>query len=391
MKYGVSNLEVKKRNRNRVFRFVNKREKTSMPEVAAALDMSGPTVLQIVKELKEMEVISEVGEFQSTGGRKAKAIASVPDVRYAVGVDITRNHIGLILTDLSEKVLEQVRIRREFSFDDEYFRKLGETVEEFIGDREEIRERLEGVGISVPCIIDGERKWITNSHAFGIYNVSCEEFSRYIDYPCVCINDANAAAMTEYILDARPGSVVYLSLSNTVGGAIALRQEQELESNGELLGSMFDQMYVGDNWHSSEFGHMTVYPEGDTCYCGKKGCLDAYCSALKLSDSAEDGTLETFFQKLLDGDGKIEKVFDTYLDYLAIAVDNLRMCFDCDVVLGGYVGSLMGPYIQKIQDKVKDKNIFESSGKYVRACRYQQEASALGAGIYYIESYINSI
>lgn len=40
---------------------------------------------------------------------------------------------------------------------------------------------------------------------------------------------------------------------------------------------------------------MTVIPDGKRCYCGKKGCLDAYCSALNLSELV-DGKLERFFE-----------------------------------------------------------------------------------------------
>ncbi len=58
----------------------------------------------------------------------------------------------------------------------------------------------------------------------------------------------------------------------------------------------------------------------------KKGCLDAYCSALRLADLTE-GKLEIFFEKLEEGNAEYEKIWDEYLDNLAIAVDNLRMCF----------------------------------------------------------------
>ena len=66
-----------------------------MSEISSALEISGPTVMSIVKELKEAGVIREVGEYESTGGRKAKAIASVKDFQYTIGVDITLNHVGL--------------------------------------------------------------------------------------------------------------------------------------------------------------------------------------------------------------------------------------------------------------------------------------------------------
>ena len=43
MKKGASSIEVKRLNRNRVFRYLNSRERTSMPDIAEALGMSGPT------------------------------------------------------------------------------------------------------------------------------------------------------------------------------------------------------------------------------------------------------------------------------------------------------------------------------------------------------------
>ncbi len=80
MRKGTNSLEVKKLNRNRVFRYVNSRSETSMPDISAALDISGPTVLTIVKELKQDGIVEEVGELQSTGGRKAKAISAVKEI-----------------------------------------------------------------------------------------------------------------------------------------------------------------------------------------------------------------------------------------------------------------------------------------------------------------------
>ena len=57
MKRSTNSVEVKRQNRNRVFRYVNGQAETSMPEISAALDISGPTVLTIVNELKEEGVL----------------------------------------------------------------------------------------------------------------------------------------------------------------------------------------------------------------------------------------------------------------------------------------------------------------------------------------------
>ncbi len=130
MRRGTNSLEVKKLNRNRVFRYVNSRSETSMPDISAALDISGPTVLTIVKELKSAGVVEEVGELQSTGGRKAKAIATVKDARYAVGMDVTENHVGFAYTDLSMKVLKHERIRKPFYNEEQYYQEIGQLLKE---------------------------------------------------------------------------------------------------------------------------------------------------------------------------------------------------------------------------------------------------------------------
>lgn len=390
MKRTTNNLEVKKLNRNRVFRYVNSLRETSMPDISAALDISGPTVLTIVNELKNANVITEVGEFQSTGGRKAKAFATIKDVKYSIGVDITRNHVSLVYTDLTEKALKHKRIRKPFEYTNEYFKELTTIIGEFVAENQIPEEKIVGIGMSVPAIIDGERGFITNSHVLTVHNVPTEEWTRYMPYPCELINDANAAAITEHNDSGGEDSMVYLSLSNSVGGAVVFKNEIGIVNmmNGREGDSI--NMYIGNNWRSGEFGHMVIHPDGKQCYCGKKGCVDAYCSALNLAE-LEDGHLELFFEKLRGGNEEYQKIWQEYMTDLSIAIDNLRMCFDCDVVLGGYVGSFISPYIPEIRKMVAEKNIFDYNGSYVRACRYQVESSALGAAIFLIEKYIDAI
>ena len=182
--------------------------------------------------------------------------------------------------------------------------------------------------------------------------------------------------------------MVYLMLSNTVGGAVLFEN-----GAGKVAGSTSLEtvnMYQGDNWRSAEFGHLVIHPGGRTCYCGKKGCLDSYCSALRLADLT-DGKLEDFFEELEKGNAEYEDVWNKYLEDLAIAIDNLRMCFDCEIIIGGYVGNLIGPYIPRLRQMVAEKNLFGHDGNYIRACDYRSEASALGAAIKLIEDFIETI
>src|SRR5665647_817376 len=160
-----SNIEVKKINRNQIFRFVNKYEKVSKPDIASSLGISMPTVLQNVNELIDRGLIKEVGAFESTGGRKAKVIAPIQDARYAIGIDITQNHVSLGLTDLSGKVLRHTRQHKPFINKRQYYKEMGEMAVEFLENSKIPEDRFLGFGISVPGIITPDNNKIAYSHA----------------------------------------------------------------------------------------------------------------------------------------------------------------------------------------------------------------------------------
>lgn len=381
-----NNIEVKRINRNRVFRYVNHHGRTSRPEIAEALGMSVPTVMQMVNELEEIGLVREAGELQSTGGRKARAIGPVWDSCYALGLDITRNHIGLLATDLSGQVLRHERIHKPFIHEDGYYREVGAAVEAFWEQTGLDREKVLGVGISIPGVVDSVKNRIIHSHVLQVDEVSGSVFQKYLPWPCTLINDANAAGSTERREQEGAFHLVYLSLSNSVGGAVIAR-----DGGGAFRGnSSLNHIYVGDHWRSGEFGHMVIHPGGKECYCGKRGCLDGYCSALRLAELS-GGRLEDFFAGLQEGREDFQEAWERYLENLAIAVENLHMAFDCDIVLGGYVGSFLEPYLGEFRRRIARANIFEDGADYVKVCQYRVEASALGAALYYIDQYIYSI
>ena len=110
----VNSIEVKKMNRNTIYKFLYRREPMSIQEISYALKMSLPTVTQNIKELQEKKLVVETGLFESTGGRKAKSISYNPSAKYSIGLDITRNHISIVIVDLSGEVIKTVRHQYPF-------------------------------------------------------------------------------------------------------------------------------------------------------------------------------------------------------------------------------------------------------------------------------------
>lgn len=128
----TSNMDVKRRNRSNTLRCILTCDRISQMELSQRLSLSWPTVLQNVKELTELGLIQEVGSYESTGGRKAKAYAPVRDARLALGLDITRNHVSVVLMDLSGRMVRSIRKTCPFSLDDGYAQGLGELAGQFV-------------------------------------------------------------------------------------------------------------------------------------------------------------------------------------------------------------------------------------------------------------------
>ncbi len=84
------------------------------------MNISRPTVLQAIRTLENKSFVEEDGKFQSEGERRAKAVRCIPNAKYAVGIDITKNHVGLVVTDFTEKPIRQKRIAHPFEKSEGY-------------------------------------------------------------------------------------------------------------------------------------------------------------------------------------------------------------------------------------------------------------------------------
>ena len=148
------------------------------------------------------------------------------------------------------------------------------------------------------------------------------------------------------------------------------------------------QVYSGDNFRSAEVGHITLVPHGRKCYCGQYGCVDPYLAATNLSQD----DLEGYFKELeTTKDEKILDEWQQYLDYTAQTVVNVRAILDCDIILGGYVGAYLEPYLDEIKKRALKISTFDTNADFIKLCSYKRENIAAGAALYFISQFIKTI
>lgn len=213
-------------------------------------------------------------------------------------------------------------------------------------------------------------------------------FSKRLEnIPVGLTNDANAAAIGEMTYGAARGmkNFIVLTLGTGVGSGIVV--------NG--------QMVYGSDGFAGELGHMIVRPhEGRMCGCGRKGCLEAYCSATGVARSAREFLKESDEPSLLrdinadditaldvsiaagKGDALANRVYDFTGKLLGEACANF-MTFsspEAFIFFGGLTKAgdlLMKPLVESYNETVLP--IYKNKAKFLISGLEGSSAAVLGA------------
>ncbi|MCH1981527.1 ROK family transcriptional regulator [Ruminococcus sp. OA3] len=372
----ITNNEIKRTNRNNVFTAIYHARQTSKQQLAKTLQLSMPTITQNLKELESLNLIRKDGFYESSasGGRKAQIIRCNETARISVGVEVLKKKAYIIAVDLYGTPLKQDTLTLPFQNNELYYCALGNWINSFIASLPYDKENILGVGIAIQGLISPDRSTILFGELMNCTGLYLEEFARFIKWPCIFIHDSEAAGFAEIWLSSDLNDSLFLWLNHNFGAALVI--------NGKI--------HQGIGSLSGTLEHMTLVPNGRACYCGRSGCVEAYCSVDALEENAEE-TLETFFPKLRSGDGNCLHIWHQYLHYLAMTLNNTLMLIDCDLIFSG----ALRPYL--IQDDLallkqymKELSSFPFYEPRLRMGASDQYAAVVGASLYQIIDFLDN-
>ena len=143
---GMTTINLKKFNRNKVYQYIYQQKETSKLQIVRDLQMGLSTVSQNLNELEQDGLICRNGYFESTGGRKAQIIRIVEDFRISLGLGILKDMFHIVAVNLYGEVMATETIELPYVNSDTYYTSLAENVETFILNRQYEPEKIE-VGI----------------------------------------------------------------------------------------------------------------------------------------------------------------------------------------------------------------------------------------------------
>jgi len=309
---------------------------------------------------------------------------------YCIGVDLGGTNIACGIVDLKGK-----RIVRKASVKTNAPRPCEEISEDIVRLCRSLCE-AEGItlsdilwiGVATPGIVKGGT--VVMASNLGWNNADFAGIMKNLTgVPTFVANDANAAAYAEAVwgVGSDVNSLIAITLGTGVGGGIVI--------DGKI--------WEGMNGFAAEMGHMIIDTEGRHCSCGKRGCLEAYCSATALVSETKrmmrlypesrmwnmcDGDLSrvngvTPFKAAERGDKAAQEVVSEFIKYLAIGVSNVINVFQPDVVcIGGGISGEGEKLMKPLREQLERISFGAKGARCTVACaKFMNDAGIIGGGL----------
>lgn len=382
----ITTTQLRQINRSKVYEYIYEKRAVSKQEVVHALQMSLPTVTQNLNDLEAAGLIERTGFLASTGGRKPQMFSCCADARIALGLELRNDLFRIAAIDLYGAMFKEETHPMEFQNTPEYLQTVSCSVDAFAASLGYPDDSILGIGIAASGLVSEDGQYLTYSKLLGCSEVRLNDLARHLNYPAMLIHDAMAAAFAELWFRSDISDAVYLSLNRNLGGAVIL--------NGTI--------YQGTSLISGTFEHMCLVPHGRSCYCGKKGCVEAYCSANSLMErangiaglprTAEKDALALFFEKFRSHDPDFVAIWRDYLSDLSLAISNIRHVLDSDFIISG----LLHTYLQEedyeeLTRLVAQRCVFPARPLRILPGKCPKQAAAIGAALHYIREFLQTI
>lgn len=298
-----NNKFLKQLNQSMILDLIRTNNSISKAELSELTGLSPTAIGVIVSGLLEEGYIHETGIGESKGGRRPILLELKPNSYFSLGFDLDTDYIHAILIDLLGNIVYERFLDMPKDLDAQnVIPALENEIEHVLQSEKLDSEKLLGIGISVPGLVDIKTRKVILAPNLGWNDVDIREhMKRFGDMKIYIENEAMASAICENWLGKCQGvdNFVCINIKSGIGAGIF--------TNGKL--------YRGTGGTAGEVGHIVVSENGPKCGCGNYGCLETLASTHSIVENARKLVRQGVVSKL----NEIENVDDITIDMIVNA------------------------------------------------------------------------
>ena len=265
---------------------------------------------------------------------------------YKIGIDLGGTKIEGVLVDEEFQVIERKRVPTN---QNNGYESILETIQNLVSDLKKNNEKT-SIGVCTPGALSKESGLIKNSNTQCLIGKDLKnDLEKILDQEISIENDANCFALAEARLGAAKNhdTVFGVIMGTGVGGGLVI--------DGKI--------HSGRTNIAGEWGHHCIKPNGNECYCGRKGCVETYISGPALEKKWNELTNQTISVSEIVKNSQ-EDVYKTwkneFLENFGLSMANVIDILDPDaIVLGGGLSNI--PFLYDEGKNLVYENVFSDT------------------------------
>lgn len=362
---------IREQNEKVVLKTIIQEGQISRANLSKQTKLNKATISSIVATLLEQDLVSEIGAGESSGGRKPILVTFNEKCGVSISIDLGDNYISAILTYLDGTIIEQTTTHSISITKDNVMNYLTNIVDAFCTFNSYSTYGLVHIAIGIHGIVRNNKIIFSPFYNLGEIDLE-DELCQLYNVPIVLENEANLSAIGERTNLTEYKNLVSISIHTGIGAGIIL--------NGEL--------FTGVGGYAGEIGHMTLFPDGDTCPCGNVGCLELYASEkqlLKKFNNLKESNLLTFEDLKVDySNNDVHAIYtvDTFIQYITIGIHNIITTFNPEIVI---INSPIVDELDGVLEKIKNIPTITHKSTVIQSSSLKETSTLLGG------SYLNSM
>ena len=252
---------------------------------------------------------------------------------HKIGIDLGGTKTEGVLLDEKFEIIDRKRLPTN---QQEGYSSILELIKNLVDDLKQKTDDSISIGICTPGALSKQSGVIKNSNTQCLIGKDIKNDLENILKQKISIeNDANCFTLAESKLGAaQKFDIVFGVIMGTgVGGGIVIKE----------------QIHNGRTNIAGEWGHHCIKPAGNSCYCGKSGCVETYLSgpALEKRWGEISGKQQSVSEILQVNNNQYPKWKGEFLANFGLALGNVIDILDPDaIVLGGGLSNIPFLYDQ---------------------------------------------
>lgn len=262
-----------------VLELIRTGEAVTRADLMAHTGLSRSTLSERLDVLFGAGLIEEGAGIRSGRGRPSRQLGLNARTKVVCAVDIGEDHLRLVMTDLSARLLAEVTYAVHVAEGPKLvIGHIARGLRSLLASAEKELSDVLGLALAVPAPVDFARGLVGSPSVMtGWEGVDTAAMVREeLDVPVLVENDVNARGLGEYLAHWRQfDHVLYVKVGTGIGSAI-------------LTGG---QLFRGALGAAGDVGHIRLEPQtGPLCRCGAIGCVEAFAAGWALArDLREEG------------------------------------------------------------------------------------------------------